>query len=375
MSERRPRILYLEPFDAGSHARFTRSLTAGVDADWTPITMPGRHWKWRMRGAAPWMAAAERDAMAGPFDLIWASSYVNLAELRGLLPHLAATPAVLYFHENQFAYPERPGHAAAFDLDFGYVQMVSALAATRLVFNSEWNRSSFLDGAERLLARMPDLRPPKWIETLRERSEVLPVPLELPDVAADALDESGADDRAAGPIVLWNHRWEHDKGPDAFVSALLRLHGEGVPFRVAVCGQRFRSVPASLENARAELDERIVHWGTAKTRAEYEALLGRAHIAVSSARQEFFGIALLEAVWHGARPLAPARLSYPELLPAEFLYPDDAALAEALIALCRDWVGGGTLRADRRELVYPYRDAALLPRYADLACRVAAPPA
>ena len=51
------RILYLEPFDGGSHAAFTRTLTGGLDYDWTVLTLPGRHWKWRMRGAAPWFGA------------------------------------------------------------------------------------------------------------------------------------------------------------------------------------------------------------------------------------------------------------------------------------------------------------------------------
>jgi hypothetical protein len=30
---------------------------------------------------------------------------VDLATLRGLIPDLAQIPSVLYFHENQFAYP------------------------------------------------------------------------------------------------------------------------------------------------------------------------------------------------------------------------------------------------------------------------------
>ena len=374
MDRTRLRILYVEPFEAGSHARFTQTLTRGVDAEWTVVTLPGRHWKWRVRGTAPWLALARRDDLAGPFDLIWASSFVNLAELRGLLPHLADLPAVLYFHENQFAYPERPGPAAAFDLDFGFVQMVSALAATRLVFNSEWNRDSFLSGADTLLARLPDAVPPGWTDALRARSEVLPVPLVLPDLPGAAFVDD-EEDRAAGPVILWNHRWEHDKGPEVFFAALQELDRRGVPFRVAVCGESFRRAPPVFDASRERLAGRTVHWGTAPSRAAYEALLRRAHIAVSTARQEFFGVALLEATWHGACPVAPARLAYPALLPSAHLIPDDEALADRLEALCRAWVGGRPLRADRRALVAPYRDRALLPRYADLVRRTAAPPA
>ena len=363
------RILYVEPFEAGSHARFTHALTTGVAAEWTKITLPGRHWKWRMRGAAPWVALAGTEATAEtaePFDLVWASSFVNLAELVGLLPQLAHVPRVLFFHENQFAYPEQERDSGArFDLDFGYVQMVSALAADRVVFNSTWNRDSFLDGAELLLARMPDAVPPGWVAKLRARATVLAVPMDLAEVPDTAFDDTPtADERALGPIIVWNHRWEHDKAPEEFFAALARLAGEDIPFRVAVCGQRFRKEPAVFETARAALGERIVHWGTAPTRAEYETLLGRAHIAISTARQEFFGLALLEAVWHGARPLAPARLSYPELLPAADLYADPDDLVRRLAALCRAWSAGEIrLRDDRRDIVEEHRTATLLPRY------------
>jgi glycosyltransferase involved in cell wall biosynthesis len=368
------RILYVEPFEAGSHARFTATLTGGIDAEWTKLTLPGRHWKWRMRGAAPWAALARAEDVRGPFDLVWASSFVNLAELVGLVPELARVPRILYFHENQFAYPEQAPGEAAFDVDFGYVQMVAALAADRLVFNSKWNRDSFLAGATGLLERLPDAVPPGWVERMRERATVLSIPMDLPELAPHAfVDAPDEHERRLGPIVLWNHRWEHDKAPEVFFDALTRLAEDGEPFRVAVCGQRFRSAPAVFETARAALGERVVHWGTAEKREEYERLLGRAHIAVSTARQEFFGLALLEAVWHGARPLAPDALSYPELLPAEHLYDCPGALAARLAHLCREWTQGrAPLRADRRDLVEAHRTAAVLPAYARLIDEVAA---
>lgn len=54
---------------------------------------------------------------------------------------------------------------------------------------------------------------------------------------------------------------------------------------------------------------------------------------VSTARHDFFGVAVVEAVYAGARPFLPDRLSYPELVPADLLYRDVdhlvAGLAEA----------------------------------------------
>ena len=44
---------------------------------------------------------------------------------------------------------------------------------------------------------------------------------------------------------------------------------------------------------------------------------------VSTALHEFYGIAVIEAVRAGCRPLLPNRLSYPELFDGEFLYDED----------------------------------------------------
>jgi hypothetical protein len=60
-------------------------------------------------------------------------------------------------------------------------------------------------------------------------------------------------------------------------------------------------------------------------------------VAVSTAIQENFGIATVEAMRQGCLPLLPKRLSYPEILPAEFhddhLYEDDDDLVEKLSSM------------------------------------------
>ena len=102
-----PRVLLLEPFYDGSHRAFVEVLTETVPAEWTVWTMPGRHWKWRMRGSAVHFAERFEAEGAPSFDLVLATSYVSLAELFGLAPALARVPSLLYFHENQLTYPVR----------------------------------------------------------------------------------------------------------------------------------------------------------------------------------------------------------------------------------------------------------------------------
>jgi hypothetical protein len=121
----RLRILALEPYYGGSHRAVLDGLTERIDAEWKLLTMPARKWKWRMRGAAITMAEQAADIAGArphadanaPFDLIFASTFLNLAEFKGLAgPAIASVPAIVYFHENQLAYPNR--HTAEWDFQF-----------------------------------------------------------------------------------------------------------------------------------------------------------------------------------------------------------------------------------------------------------------
>ncbi|OIP30943.1 MAG: hypothetical protein AUK47_23770 [Deltaproteobacteria bacterium CG2_30_63_29] len=357
------KALYVEPYEGGSHQYFGDQLVAGLDFEWTRLTLPARNWKWRMYGAASWFTLKNQETLQQEYDVLLCSSFVPLAEFKGLNPRLARTPCVLYFHENQFHYPIRHKKGER-ELHFGLLQMVSALAAERVCFNSEHNRDSFLEGAKQLLSFMPDYVPVEWLVQIRKKSRVLPLPLSLPtDLDFEELDV----ERERGPLILWNHRWEHDKNPELFFAALRVLIQSDTPFRVAVCGQQFSDVPPVFEHAREWLGERVVSWGHLPSRAAYEALLRRSHIAVSTSDQEFFGLSMLEATHFGARPLVPRRLVYPELYPAEFLYQDSKDLFENLQALCQAWTYGRIeLRADRRRLTERFAADAVLPLYRDL---------
>lgn len=350
------RILYVEPFEGGSHAAFSRALQGALDADWTALTLPGRHWKWRMRGSAAYFAQEHAETLAREFDLLVASSYVPLAELVGLAPALSAVPRVLYFHENQLAFPTL-GPKQPRDHHFGFTQLVSALAADRCVFNSAYNRDSFLEAAATLLGRMPDAVPKGWVDTIRARAEVLGVPQPLTrDPVAPTVPHPD------GPLLLWNHRWEHDKNPKTCLHGLAQLADDGVPFRVAVCGQRFTRAPAVFEEVEPRLRPRAVQWGHADG-PTYRRLLDQADVVLSTAHHEFFGVSVMEAVHHGARPLVPDRLAYRELWPEAFRYRDDDAFLSALRSLLQS---DAPLRADRRHLTNPFSLDALAPRFADL---------
>jgi glycosyltransferase involved in cell wall biosynthesis len=147
---------------------------------------------------------------------------------------------------------------------------------------------------------------------------------------ADATSSSDTD----APLIIWNHRWEADKNPRAFFNALYQLQDDGLDFRVALLGENFRQEPAEFLEARERLGARVVQFGYADSFEAYARLLWRADYVVSTAYQEFFGIAVCEAIYCGCVPLLANRLNYPYLLP-------DAAHGACLF---RDGALAGLLR-------------------------------
>lgn len=316
----RKRILLLSAYDAVSHRQWRQGLVSALPQyDWTVLTLPPRHFSWRIRGNGLSWAMGQRATLAQVYDLVLATSMVDLATLRGLVPELATLPSVLYFHENQFAYPQTS--AAHASLEPRMVNLYSALAADCLVFNSDYNRTSFLTGVENLLSRLPDAVPPGIEQQLAEKARVIPVPL-----ATEVINiRSGP--RPEQFTLVWNHRWEYDKAPERFFAALVNLAEQGVVFRVHVLGQQFRHVPSLFNTMRQVLDDYIHHWGWLESRLEYLKILRESHIAVSTALHDFQGVALQEAVAAGCLPVVPDRLSYPEFYTATYRYasiPEDS---------------------------------------------------
>ena len=314
-------VLALEPWYGGSHRNFLDGLAGHSRHHFRTVTMAARFWKWRMHGGAVTLARKTAQGLEEGFqpDVLFATDMVNLPAFLALMRgELADVPVVLYFHENQLTYPLPPETER--DLTYAYINYLSCLAADRVVFNSQFHHDTFMEALPVLLRAFPDYTHLRTVQEIREKSTVLHVGIDLArhDAYADVRRERRA---GAAPIVLWNQRWEYDKRPDAFFRLMNRLDDTGCAFRLILAGEHFEEQPSEFEQAFERYAERILHYGYAEDFEEYSRLLHRADIVVSTALHEFFGIAMMEAIYCGCHPLLPNRLSYPELIPASLHRP------------------------------------------------------
>lgn len=311
-------ILLLEPYFGGSHRAFIEGLRENLPFRFTLVSLPARKWKTRMQLAAPWMADETlRLVKKGKrFDIILCSTFIDVATLRVLLAKAGiGIPVALYFHENQFVYPNRAAGPDTYQ--FMALNFTSALAADTIAFNSNYNRETFLLGVAGYLRKAGDIDIGYKVDELRQKSVVL-----YPGIDFTRFDRVTEKREDSVPVVVWNHRWEHDKDPETFFATLMGLSAAGSDFKLIVFGQHFANCPEIIPRARKVLDRHILHFGYVAQRTEYIRLLHQADIVVSTALHEFFGMAVLEAVRCGCRPLVPDRLSYRELFPPEYKYPE-----------------------------------------------------
>ncbi len=312
----RPLAWLLSAYRSDSHAWWADWLQQLEEYDWRAFELPGRHFRWRIRGnPLSWLDSFDQQIP----ELIVATSMVDIATIRGLHPRLAHVPCLYYFHENQFAYPA--GEHQVKSIEPQMVQLYGALAASACIFNSHYNLDSFIEGVEQLSRQLPDAIPDELAARIRDKSSVLPVAFE--PVAARPVKQPG--------LILWNHRWEYDKQPELFAAAVFELERRGVDFQLALLGNRHEPPHHALLRLREELPHRIQHDKRADPDS-YREILGQSAVVVSTAIHEFQGLAVLEAVSAGAIPVVPDALCYPEQYPASCRYPanDRDALVDML---------------------------------------------
>ena len=369
-------ILLLSAYDAMSHKMWRgRLLEMFPEHTWTQLVLPPRHFNWRIRGNSLQWALNEKDLLNQDYDLLIATSMVDLSSLRGFIPSIAQLPTLLYFHENQFVYPLGSKQRSN-NVEPQLVPLYSALCADAIVFNSTYNRSTFLQGAKELLKKLPDQLSPELLERI-EKSEIIPVPLE--EFSFEPVTTAMLENSKQILDVVWNHRWEYDKGPKLLLSLAQAILTQRLPIRLHVVGQQFRSSPAEFKKIAALLEQHAAalaidqgSFGFVENRESYISLLRRCDVVLSTAEHDFQGLAIQEACTLRCTPLVPDALVYPEYIDSEFLYSfnessGDEANCAGILKQLQDWQSMLTKNiALPRVTLDGFSQKTLRPKYAEL---------
>lgn len=357
------RILLLSAYDTLSHKKWHWQLTDGLTQfDWTVLTLAPRYFNYRIRTNALTWNYAEKEAVTKKYDLIIATSLTDIATLKALNPTITNTPTWLYCHENQFAYPKSDKQSDQFLMEAKTTFLMNCIAANKISFNSNWNRSSALAGLKQLLKTWPEKIPTTVINEIENKSDVLPVPIQRVKRKQPIKNNRNSEGENAGLeaeclTITWNHRWEYDKGPAhllAFVSGIEQLleRHPTTSLVLNIVGQQFRQQPKEfdeLKNIIAALDRNyqnftLGHWGHVPLEQDYQNLLQSSDIVLSTSMHDFQGLSIQEAVMAGCVPLLPNHLVYPEIFSGEYLYSwssDPRTCSSYMIEKLSSWLTDG----------------------------------
>ena len=356
----KPKILLISAYHAQSHDYWAQSLCRLESFEWTLLTLEPRYYAWRIRGNAMSLAVKYEQALMASYDLLLVTSMTDLTALRGLYPHLATLPSIVYSHENQFAYPQNPhlseGSKQQTQSNQTAAQITSiynVMAADQVLFNSEYNQRTFLQGARKLLKKLPDYCID--IDKLEDKMSVMAI--------AVAAGHSNLPVQEIKPQqclhLLWVARWEFDKGIEELYQTLKQLRAQFVDFRLTLLGQSFRTVPTTMQNILTEFADCIAFAGFAETKQIYDEHLKKADIVLSTSKHEFFGIAIMESLLAGCWPLLPNSQVYPEIYAEKHLYNSIDELLEKIKLIYLN----GLL--DRPELHIDIDESSSLQKYDD----------
>lgn len=246
------KFLFIETYCIGSHALFVRGLASHSSHIIDVFEMPGENYRWRMLGAALYVAeqlssppASLSSPLSSPissYDGVIVTDLFNLADFKAIMGP-ACPPVMVYFHENQLTYPKPKGDRSAFML--GMINITTALTADQVVFNSNTHREDFLRAVPEFLNRGKDFRPHGIVDKIRSKSFVL-----YPGITLPRPKDVDIERQTSPPLIIWNHRWGFDKNHRLFFSVLEELLERGLDFQVALMGENFSKIPKEFIQAR-----------------------------------------------------------------------------------------------------------------------------
>lgn len=306
-------ILALEPFYTGSRRLMLETIQRHSRHNWTILKLPGKRIERRLEAAAQWFAEVVLRRPQIPFDLLFTSEAINLPELFQLCPELAGRPVAVYFHDNQLP---APGRGVTRPID--HVNILTALEASEVFFNSLHHLRSFMGRAQAVIRQLPHFFDLDATQRLMSRSSLLPPPVEV-DAVHDLEGRTGFHrDRRAVFVDLRN------ADTKLLADGIKVLQARKQPFQLVTIGPRGH-LPADLPRTSVpEFDEDGATFA-----------MSRCGTYLSTSTEANFDARAIMALASGMRAILPESAAYPELVPQDLhsttLYqPHPEFLASAL---------------------------------------------
>jgi glycosyltransferase involved in cell wall biosynthesis len=302
------RFLFIEPYYGGSHKVFCEGLQKFSKHEITILKLSAENFKWKIRGASWYFKSKIKNIYE--YDGIIMTDMINLSDFRALYKK-KIPPVLFYFHENQLDYPLASNQKIDYHLCFSNIN--SALSSDLLYFNSNTHKKSFLKSVSTILSRMPkDDFEVSWInEELDKKADFI-----YPGCDFSYIENKNFKNKI--PVILWNHRWDHDKNPEDFFKLLSFLKRDKIDFRLIILGEKGPKKNIVFYDAKKKFSREIIHFGYIEDKKQYFNLLKNSDLAITTSIQENFGYSVLEAIYAGCVPVLPDRLSYPEIISKKF---------------------------------------------------------
>jgi glycosyltransferase involved in cell wall biosynthesis len=287
-------IVALEPFFGGARRSMLETLIRCSRHRWTLLKLPPRRIERRLAVAAHWFAEQLTRHWVGPVDLLFCSEALNLADLYRLVPDLAATPSVVYFHSNQLPDPDAKSPDPALD----FANLNTAAAASEIWFNSKYHVRAFLAGVSALIAANDELAAQNPLPGITAKLRYIPPPVDMSLFRRLHEEEPiGRDKRT----IFFETR---DANINLFNQALLIMQRRGDKVKLLTVGP---VAHLSSEFARQTISE-------ADIPGQVQALM-QSTAFVSTRIAAAFDEHAVKSLMIGCRPVLPRTGVYPELLP------------------------------------------------------------
>lgn len=163
---------------------------------------------------------------------------------------------------------------------------IFSLSADNIVFNSNFNKTSFLSSITPFLNIQSDFKLKQIKEKIEPKCEVIYFPIKF-----HRMPKRNEENYNTVLHLIWPHRWEHDKNPQLLTETLLELHKRQIPFQASIIGENFQTIPECFDGLKEKLGEKLINFGFLSSE-EYLKCLLSGDIVISTAGHEFYGVSM-----------------------------------------------------------------------------------